>query len=87
MTNNLAKFPLRSSIIVQGLPPDLPPIAGEIPMEAINQGVAVDSHVEENLAMEVGGEFTTYDNPLVKQPPMFDTSFNFPMEGHVGSSN
>ena len=32
-------------------------------MEAIDQGVAVDSRVEENPAVEVGEEFTTYDNP------------------------
>ena len=56
-------------------------------MEATNQGVVVDSHVEENPVVEVGEEFTTYDNPLVEQPPMADTSFHFPMEGHVGSSN
>ena len=56
-------------------------------MESTNQGVAVDSHVEEILAVEVGEEFTTYDNPLVEQPPMDDTTFHFPMEGHVSLSN
>ena len=56
-------------------------------MEAIDQGAAVDSHVEENPAVEVGEEFTTYDNPLVEQPPMADIAYHFPMEGHVGSSN
>ena len=56
-------------------------------MEAIDQGLVVDSHVEENPAVEVGEEFTTYDNPLVEQPPMADTTYHFPMEGHVGSSN
>ena len=54
MTSNLTEFPLRRSRRVQGLPPDLPPIAGEIPMEAIDQGVATDSHVEENTTVEVG---------------------------------
>ena len=78
---------MRRSRRVQGLPRDLPPIAGDILIEAVDQGAATDSHVEGNPTVEVGEEFTTYDNPLVKQPPMADTSFNFPMEGHVGSSN
>ena len=56
-------------------------------MEATDQGATTDSHVEENPTLEVGEEFTTYDNPLVKQPPTADTAFHFPMEGHVGSSN
>ena len=56
-------------------------------MEATNQGVAVDSHVEENLAMEVGEEFTTYDNPFVEQPPTANIAFHFPIEGHVCSLN
>ena len=43
--------------------------------------------MEENPVVEVREEFTTYDNPLVKQHPMADTTFHFPMEGHVGSSN
>ena len=54
-------------------------------MESIDQGVAFDSHIKENIAMEVGEEFTTYDNPLVEQPPTADTAFNFPMEGDFGS--
>ena len=56
-------------------------------MEAINQGVTVVSHVEENIIGEVGEEFTTYDNPLDEQPPMDDIAFHFMMEGHFGSSN
>ena len=56
-------------------------------MEATDQGVMVDSHVEGNLVVEFGEEFTTYDNPLVKEPPMVDTTFHFPMEGRAGSSN
>ena len=56
-------------------------------MEAINQGVTVVSHVEENIIGEVGEEFTTYDNPLDEQPPMADIAFHFLMEGHFGSSN
>ena len=43
--------------------------------------------MEEDPTVEVGEEFTTYDNPLVEQPPMVDTAFHFPMEGHFGSSN
>ena len=56
-------------------------------MEATNQGATTDSHVEGNLVMEVGEEFTTCDNLLVELPPMTDNTFHFPMEGHVGSLN
>ena len=66
MSKNLAEFLLRRSRRVQGLPPNLPPIVGEIPMETIDQGATTDSHVEGNPVVEVGEEFTTYDNPLVK---------------------
>ena len=83
----MVDFPLIQSRRVQGFPHDRPPIAGEIPMEAIDQGATSDSHVEENTAVEVGEEFTTYDNPLVEQPPIAEISNHFPMEGHVGSSN
>ena len=65
MTINLVEFPLKRSKIVQGFPLDIPPIVRETPMEATDQGATVDSHVEENPAVEVGEEFTTYDNPLV----------------------
>ena len=56
-------------------------------MEATDQGATTDSHVEGNLVMEVGEEFTTCDNLLVEHPPTTDNTFHFPMEGHVGSSN
>ena len=56
-------------------------------MESIDQLATADSHMEENPTLEVGEEFTTYDNPLIEQPPTANTSFHFPMEGHVGSSN
>ena len=55
-------------------------------MEAINQGVVVDSIMEGNLVVEVGEEFTTCDNLLVEHPPTTDNTFHFSMEGHVGSS-
>ena len=56
-------------------------------MEATDQGATTDSHVEGNLVMEVGEEFTTCDNLLVEHPPTTDNTFHFMMEGHVGSSN
>ena len=87
MTSNLTEFPLRQSKRAQGLPPDFPPIAGERPMEAIDQGATVYSHVEECPAVEVGEEFTTYDIPFVKQPLMVYIAFHFPMESHVCSPN
>ena len=54
MTKNLDEFPLRRSRRVQGLPPELPPIIGEIPMEATDQGAVADPHGEENPTVEVG---------------------------------
>ena len=65
MIDSLIELILRRSRIVRGLPPDLPPVVGDIPMEATDQGAIVDSHVEGNLVVEVGEEFTMYDNPLV----------------------
>ena len=87
MTGNLVELPLRCAQRAQGLPPDIPSVVGESPVEATNQGATTDSHVEGNLVMEVGEEFTTCDNLLVELPPMTDNTFHFPMEGHVGSSN
>ena len=66
MTNSLVELPLRRYQRVQGLPSDLPPIVGEIPMEPIDQGTTTDSHEEGNPVAEVGEEFTMYDNPLAK---------------------
>ena len=54
-------------------------------MEATNQYVMADSHVEGNPIVELGEEFTSYDNPLVEQPLMADTTFHFLMKGQVGS--
>ena len=53
MANNLAES-LRRSKRVQIFPPDLTPVIGERTMEVTNQGATVDSHVEENPAVEVG---------------------------------
>ena len=52
MTSYLVEFPLRRYRRVQGLPPDFPPIVGEIPMEATSQGATADSHVGENPVVE-----------------------------------
>ena len=54
-------------------------------MEPAYQYVTADSHVEGNPVVEVGEEFTYYDNPLVQQPPMADTTFHFLMKGQPGS--
>ena len=63
---NLARFWLRLSRRNQGLPPDFPPITGESPMEAIDQGAATTSHQEENIVVESGDQFTSYVNPLAQ---------------------
>ena len=52
-------------------------------MEATDQGATTTSHVEENLVVEGGNQFTSYVTPLVQQPLVGDTSFHGPMEGHV----
>ena len=52
-------------------------------MESIDQGAATSSHEEENLVVESGDQFTPYINPLAQKPPMADTSFHPPMEGHM----
>ena len=83
----MVEFLLIRSRRVQILPSEIPPVIREIPMEARDQGATTDSQVEGNPIMEDGEEFTTYDNPLVEQPPMTNTAFHFQMEGHVGSSN
>ena len=54
-------------------------------MEATDQGVVTDSHVEGIPIVEGGEQFTTYTNPLVEQPPAVETTFHFPMEGHADS--
>ena len=54
-------------------------------MEAIDQGATTTSQVEENLVVESRDQFTSYFTPLVQQPPVGDTSFHGPVEGHVYS--
>ena len=54
-------------------------------MEATDKGPTTTSHVEENLVVEGGDQFTSYINPLVQQPPVGDTSFHGPVEGRVKS--
>ena len=54
-------------------------------MEATDQGATTTSHVEENLVVESRDQFASYVTPLVQQPPMGDTSFHGPVEGHVDS--
>ena len=52
-------------------------------MEATNQGVETDSHVEGRPVVESGEQFTAYVNPLVQQSPMAGTSFHSLREGHT----
>ena len=41
--------------------------------------------MEENIVVESGDQLTSYTNPLAQQPPVDDTSFHGPMEGHLNS--
>ena len=54
-------------------------------MEAIDQGAATTSHEEENIVVQRGDQFTSYNNPLIQHPPMADTSFHPLMEGRTDS--
>ena len=82
---NLSEFQLRRSGRNQGLPPEFTPAIGEGLMEATYQGAATNSHVGGIPVVESGEKFTSYINPLAQQPPMADTSFHPPMEGHTNS--
>ena len=76
---------VRWSRRTQGLPPNFPPIIGEGPMEDTIQGATTTSQVEENIVVESGYQFTSYTNSLAQEPPICDTSFHGPVEGHVDS--
>ena len=52
-------------------------------MEATDQGATNNSHVEEDIVVEIGEQFTSYTNPLAQQPLVSDTSFYGPVEGRV----
>ena len=52
-------------------------------MEAIDQGVATNSQVGENMVAESGGPYPSHSPPLVQQPSQGNTSFHSPIEGHV----
>ena len=54
-------------------------------MEAPDQGAATTSHVQEDIVVGSGDQFTSYKNPLAQQPPVGDTSFHGPLEGRVDS--
>ena len=53
--------------------------------ETMEQTTSIDSHVEDVPVTITREEFSTYDNPLVQQPPMIDSTFHFPMEIQPGS--
>ena len=52
-------------------------------MEAINQGVATNSQVGENVVTQSGGPYPSHSPPSVQQPSWGNTSFHSPIEGHV----
>ena len=52
-------------------------------MEAIDQGAATTSQVGDNVVAESGGPYSSHSPPLVQQPSRGNTSFHFPIEGHV----
>ena len=52
-------------------------------MEAIDQGVATNSQVGENVVAKSGDPYPSQGPPLVQQPSRGNISFHSPMEGHV----
>ena len=52
-------------------------------MEAIDQGDATTSQVGDNVVVESGVPYSSHSPPLVQQPSWEDSSFHFPLEGHV----
>ena len=52
-------------------------------MEAIDQGVATNSQVEEDVVAESRGPYPSHSPSLVQQPSRGNTSFHSPTEGHV----
>ena len=52
-------------------------------MEAIDQGAATTSRVEDNVVAESGVPYSSHSPPLVQQPSHGNTSFHSPTEGHV----
>ena len=52
-------------------------------MEAINQGVATNSQVGDNVVAENGDPYPSHSPPLVQKPSQGNTSFHSPTEGHV----
>ena len=55
--------------------------------ETMEKLASTNSHVEDVPATGTREGFSTYDNPLVQQPPMADSTFHFPMEGQLGLSD
>ena len=61
----MAEFQLRRSKRNNGLPPKFPPIIGEGPMQAIDEGAATDSHVGENLVVAPWSVASIGPSPVV----------------------
>ena len=55
-------------------------------MEAIDQGAATTSQVEDNVVAESGGPYSSHSPPMVQQPSQENTSFHSPIEGHVDNT-
>ena len=65
------------------MPANFPPVLGEDPMEAIDQGVATNSQVGENVVVRSGDPYPSHSPPLAQQPSRGNISFHSPIEGHV----
>ena len=55
-------------------------------MEAIDQGAATTSQVEDNVVVESGVPYSSRSPPLFQQPSRGDSSFHSPMEGCVNDT-
>ena len=72
---------------MQGLPADSPLAVEGNEGETMEQLVSTNSHVEDVPVTGTREELSTFDNPLVQQPPTVDSTFHFPTEGQLGSSD
>ena len=52
-------------------------------MEAINQGVATNSHAGENVVAKSGDPYPSHNPPLAQQPSRGNNYLHSPIEGHV----
>ena len=72
---------------LQGLPLESPPTVEGQQGVTMEWPTLAEDHMETTPTIEPREEFLVYENPLVQLTPEANTSFHFPMEGRLGSSD